>query len=186
MKELPWTSPEAEFFEGNASYFMNLWHRAATVQIQRIRQSLAAESGDADSAEGAPQELVEFCFLAVALGNLERALGRYAEVMTADIGSGPGIRSRQRAAQAVHRAAHRLPAMVPDARSIRDVVSHLDEYAFGLGRRQHDRKPAWIDRGRGGEQLVIRAGGETYRLDLDQAELALNAVAGDLIDAWAE
>jgi hypothetical protein len=184
--ELPWSSPEAGYFAGNATYFMQLWHRAATVQTQRIRQALAARADDPDDQEGTPQELFEFCFLAVALGNLERALTRYAEVTTAEIGSGAGSRSRRRTAAAAERAAHRLPALLPDVRPIRDVVSHLDEYVFGLGRIQRDRKPAWIEPERGGEQLVITTSGDSYRLDLLQAERALDAVALDLIAAWAE
>jgi hypothetical protein len=72
----------------------------------------------------------------------------------------------ERAGRAVlgedHRSMQIFHAMVPDARAIRDVVSHFDEYVVGTGRLQKSGRvghPLAVGFIRHGENLLILVGG---------------------------
>jgi hypothetical protein len=183
VKEIPQPLPTRDSTWDQAIHLVGMWHRAALVQVDRVRMYVGEPESD---HSGQPQELVEFCYLATALANLDRALERYAEVAAHRIGKGAGSRLRRNAVECIQVAHVRLNNEVPDLRDMRDVLSHLEDYSYGLGRRQTSGQPIQFRNRHGGAVLVVEDADRTLHLDLDLAEEALDKVAGLLIDAMVD
>lgn len=114
---------------------------------------------------------------------LERSLERYRGEIIESIGRGEGSRGRR---EAVNYVDYALAAVrdIEYLREVRDVMAHLEDYGYGLGRKQKEsRAPVSVVPGVKPRSLQITDADRDLTLDLDEVENVLDQVADWLITA---
>src|SRR4029077_12559606 len=173
MKEVGDESSYAEDFRDISAAYLTLWDSAILQQLTRLQ--------DLTDPEG---HTVDFVFLVISLHNFERALRRHRDELWRAIGAGKGSKYRRHAAECADRALEVFDDRLPHIRDLRNIFSHLEEYAYGVGQLQRSRIPLSVKCG-SSNIAVAEDPNVRFELDLPAVKLAMDDIRECLIEIFA-
>jgi hypothetical protein len=164
MKEINYESSySGDFFDISAVY-LDLWAAAVSQQLKRLDDVTNPEGYTAD-----------FIFLVISLHNFELALRRHRDELWRAIGTGIGSRYRRRAAKCADQAIESFESQLPHIRDMRNIFSHLEEYAYGVGRLQASGAPLSV-KSTSSNIIVVKEPDVRFELDLHNVKLAMDKI----------
>jgi len=153
-----------EFFDISA-FHMSVWAVSAKKQLERVR----------DNSQSGELRFIDFVFLIISLRNYELAFKRHRDELWGTVGRGKGSVYRRRAAKWADQALEIFEERLPDLRDMRNIFSHLEEYAYGEGRKQISGTPLSVLSG-GTSVFTIKSEDFIFTIDLDEVATALTDI----------
>lgn len=172
------TEHSDKFFDISGLH-MGMWSFSAEKQLERVR----------DNPKDGELRFIDFVFLIISLRNYELALKRHRSELWQTVGRGKGSVYRRRAAKWADEAVMIFEERLPDLREIRNIFSHLEEYAYGEGFKQTSGAPLSVLSG-GTSVFTIKGHDDDFIfvLDLDKVATALTDIKDCVIQllTWWE
>jgi hypothetical protein len=170
MKEIDRGSPFSDDFFDISIDHVGIWDESSKRQLKRLHD-------ETDAIE----RLIDFVFLVISLHNYELSFRRHRDELWQAVGRGPGSVHRRRAAQWADKALRIFDEDLPHMRDLRNIFSHLEEYAYGVGQLQRSGEPLSVKSG-GTNVYVVKDADNRFELNLDDLNAALDKIRQHVIE----